>query len=154
MKRDPGLAELSREHLPALILAYRLRHGRSSNPAEPWPEDPLAQRSETLVMVHGELARHFAAEEQFLIPLQLADPMPAQRVLAEHAQFWQLVSQIEAVSSEAAETLPPLLCALGELLEAHIRFEERVWFEQLQRELAPSVLADLGRQIEVFLAQA
>lgn len=151
MKRDPSLAELSRGHLPALILAYRLRHGRSSNPAEFWPSNPVEQRQQLLGFVRAELEQHFAAEERFLIPLktQLSDAGPSERVLAEHQQFWSLLSQIE---TSAPADLPPLLRQLGELLEAHIRYEERVWFEQLQTELAPELLVQLGPQIEAFLA--
>lgn len=151
MKRDASLAELSREHLPALTLAYRLRHGRSSNPAEFWPTDPAARRQQVLAFVRSELRRHFAAEEQVLIPLaaELADAAPSARVLAEHRQFWERLAAIEAAAPEA---LPPLLIALGELLEAHIRFEERVWFEQLQRELAPERLAAIGQALEAFSA--
>ncbi|HEY9839078.1 MAG: hemerythrin domain-containing protein [Candidatus Sericytochromatia bacterium] len=150
MKRDPALAELSREHLPALMLAYCLRHGRSSNPQYPWPEQPEQQRERVLAFVRPELARHFEAEECFLLPLKdrLADPGPSERVRAEHVRFWQLLAQIEAAH---AAGLPLLLMALGELLEAHIRFEERVWFEQLQQELPPELLAELGQQLEAFL---
>jgi iron-sulfur cluster repair protein YtfE (RIC family) len=150
MKRDPALITLSREHLPALILAYRLRHGRSSNPAHPWPTDPVAQRSQALVFIHGDLARHFAAEEEVLFPLkgQLSDPGPSDRVWAEHQQFWQQVHQIEDALPEA---LPPLLKALGELLDAHVRFEERVWFEQLQRELPPEQLDSVMAKLEQHL---
>lgn len=150
MKRDPALITLSREHLPALILAYRLRHGRSSNPAHPWPTDPIEQRSQALVFIHGDLARHFAAEEAVLLPLkgQLQDPGPSERVWAEHQQFWQQVRQIEIA---APENLPSLLKKLGELLDAHVRFEERVWFEQLQNELPAeqlhTVMAELEKQL-------
>jgi hypothetical protein len=153
MKRDPALAALSREHLPALILAYRLRHGRSSNPAEPWPAEPEAQRLAALAQIRGEIASHFAAEEQVLIPLRarLQDPGPSERVLAEHRAFWALVALVE---SAAPPALPPLLRELGELLEAHIRFEERVWFEQLQQELDPDVLAAAGAALAVFSAIA
>lgn len=151
MQRNPALIALSREHLPALILAYRLRHGRSSNPAHPWPTEPSAQRSAALAFIHGDLARHFAAEEAVLLPLKehLSDPGPSERVWAEHQAFWQQVQAIEGADPEA---LPPLLQALGELLEAHVRFEERVWFEQLQSELPPSQLAVVMADLEVHLS--
>ncbi|MGV3525046.1 MAG: hemerythrin domain-containing protein [Candidatus Sericytochromatia bacterium] len=154
MKRDPSLSELSREHLPALILAYRLRHGRSSNPQQPWPTDPLTQWQQVLPFIRGELARHFLAEERFLVPLQVADPASSARILDEHAAFWQHVDHIEARLREphAVSELPLMLKALGELLEAHIRFEERVWFEQIQQALPPEQRVKLGAQIAAFLA--
>jgi iron-sulfur cluster repair protein YtfE (RIC family) len=150
MQRNPALIPLSREHLPALILAYRLRHGRSSNPAHPWPSEPTAQRSAALTFIHGDLARHFAAEEAVLLPLKvyLSDPGPSDRVWAEHQAFWR---QVQAIEQADPEALPPLLQALGELLEAHVRFEERVWFEQLQSELTPvqlqTVMVALAEQL-------
>lgn len=152
MKRSESLADLSREHLPALILAYRLRHGRSSNPSEPWPSDPHVQRQALLDFVATDLRRHFAAEEHFLLPLEstLQDPAPSARVRAEHQQFWDLLTQVEqAVPAD----LSPLFQQLGVLLEAHIRFEERVWYEQLQAELPPEQLAQLGHQIALFLRE-
>lgn len=151
MKRDPGLADLSREHLPALTLAYRLKHGRSSNPADPWPTEPGSQWQRARAFIETSLKRHFEAEEKLLIPLglQLADPRPSQRVLAEHRAFWE---QVAAIEQAEAATLPRRLQALGEGLEAHIRFEERVWFAQLQAGLSPEQLQTLGARIAAFEA--
>lgn len=156
MKRDPGLSELSRDHLPALILAYRLRHGRSSNPQQPWPTEPLAQWHQALPFIRGELRRHFLAEERFLVPVRLEDRASSGRILAEHAEFWRQVERIEALAADQstdATALPPLLQGLGELLEAHIRFEERTWFGQLQQALTVGELTLLGERIEAFLAE-
>jgi tellurite resistance-related uncharacterized protein len=121
MKRATGLVSLSRDHHRALVLARALRR-----PDAPAPAD-----------VVEELEPHFAVEEAELVPRAIerggALAELGARLLAEHAAL-------------RAETDP---ARLGDLLEAHVRFEERELFPALERELGAELLARLAGALRV-----
>lgn len=154
MKRDPALQPLSREHLSALMLVYCIKHGRSSNPRYPWPDDPREQAQRVQQSWEQELRWHFEAEERFFFgPLlaPLSAPLQAltRRLEADHRA---IEAQIKALVQLSDADLPQALSSLGTLLEAHVRCEERDYFEQLQQEVAPEQLAEAGEALEAFYA--
>lgn len=155
MKRNPALQPLSREHQTALMLVYRLKHGRSSNPRYPWPTLPRAQAQKIAQLWQQELSWHFEAEERFLfepfLPL-LSAPLQAitHRLLADHQA---LRLQIQTLTELSEADLPQALQALGNVLEAHVHCEEREYFTGLQAEIPPQRLFEAGLQLESFYAQ-
>ncbi|PIQ23184.1 hypothetical protein COW36_19210 [bacterium (Candidatus Blackallbacteria) CG17_big_fil_post_rev_8_21_14_2_50_48_46] len=155
MKRSEELAPLSREHLTALILVYCLKHGRSSNPRYPWPEDPLRQGAKALQMWQDELHWHFEAEEQFLFAPFEAQLSPelqriSQELLNEHTQIRKLI--LGLANQSETETVRALM-QLGILLEAHIKKEEKVYFAGLESELPEAARVQAGQAILDFYAQ-
>lgn len=155
MKRDPNLAPLSREHLGALMLVYRLKHGRSSNPSHPWPSDLNEQVKKIQRMWQDELRWHFAAEERFLFaPLRTSlSPETQQlgeRLLRDHRD---LEAQIQALSELQGTPLQQALKGLGQRLEAHVRCEENEYFPALQTQLSSKQLQQAGTQILAFYAE-
>ena len=122
MKRSSGLRALSSEHHTALTLARRAAlAAESDNVTNAWSD--VEHSFET------ELEIHFRQEERLLLPA-LADAgetVLVQRTLAEHAQLRALVYG----QARDAETLR----SFAELLQAHVRFEERELFEIAQARL-------------------
>lgn len=117
MRRDERLIELSREHHAALTLARRLRLAHGSSEA-------LAAAGESVRSLHAELEQHFDEEEVRLLPiLRACAPELASQLMHEHVELRALLER----SDEAAA-----LERLGTLLEAHVRFEERVMFPRLE----------------------
>ena len=117
MSRHPALVPLSHDHHHALVHARRLRRGDSEGFAEFFAHD---------------LARHFRQEEEIVFPLLAEvgnEPPELARALLEHAR-------IRALARRPAEEL-------GRLLEAHVRLEERVLFETIQRVVPDERLAEL-----------
>lgn len=123
MPRTGALLSLSREHHTSLVLARAARKAADAN-------DNIAC-SEVLKRIeahwHTVLATHFAQEEQ-LIRLA-ADALDSEfivRILAEHAELHTLAC--------GPCLLEPVvrLRQFGDLLAAHVRYEERVIFPQLQ----------------------
>lgn len=149
MKRHPALQELSRDHLRALVLAYALRHGRFSNPRFVWPESPQRQRELVLAVYQAELKGHFALEEEYLLDL-LPESAESQQIVRDHQAIYLLMDEIQAAKETA---LPPLLLTLGNILEQHVRFEERFWFERLQAEDVCFALADWADEMAAFHAE-
>lgn len=116
MKRDPRLHRLSSEHHHTLVLVRNLRKG-----IEP---------REVARIFEEQLAPHFALEERVLLPALVAAGRAdlAARTLDEHAD-------IRVARSEPQR--------LADLLEAHVRFEERELFPACE-DLIPDALDRLA----------
>ena len=92
-----------------------------------------------------ELAEHFDHEERFVFPLATTPELSTMidRARDEHRRIRALVDRIrDGVDASANARL------LGELLHAHIRFEERELFERMQAEVDGEMLAAAGRVME------
>lgn len=120
MKRSPALLELSREHHTALSLAARIARA-----ADPAAEADLMARVQ--IVFRDELAPHFVAEEEGLLPAMAAAGERAlvERTLGEHRLMQQMVDRIAAGDRDS-------LKAFGQQLTAHVRFEERELFMAAQ----------------------
>jgi iron-sulfur cluster repair protein YtfE (RIC family) len=141
MKRHPGLAELSREHHHELSLARGLQRA-----AKAPTEQRLAFATEYVEQFFGPTADHFRREEEIVFPLYTrhAGMTPiVERILREHMELnglaRELRAQVAAGDAEAAT-----LEALGVLLHDHVRLEERVLFEDIQRAVPSAELDALA----------
>jgi hemerythrin-like domain-containing protein len=89
--------------------------------------------------------RHFAIEEELLLPSLPADnphwAEAVRQIREDHDAIRGAADMPRALSISEAR-------ALGDRLNDHVRFEERVAFEILERSLDPQELARLGRAIE------
>jgi hypothetical protein len=128
VKRHPALVPLSHDHHHGLVQAKRLRAGVHAGDAR------TAARS-FLRFFAQETVEHFREEEELLFPL-LADleeaREPLVRVLLEHQRLHALAGRL-AAQVEAGAPAAELMAELGELLEAHIRYEERQLFPLIER---------------------
>jgi hemerythrin-like domain-containing protein len=138
MKRDPALQPLSRDHHQALFVAQRLRRTEDVEPA--------AEQFLSFWREHGRL--HFQIEEEILFPAW-ADGSPGYdeamvlRALADHHAV-----RLEARRIASGRATVDDLRALGQRLNAHVRFEEREMFPEIERSLQARELADLAAEIE------
>ncbi len=133
IRRDPRLAGLSSDHHHALVLVMRAQRAVASRDA-----DAEATWRDIVCAFPRELAPHFEIEERLLIPaLRRAGEIDtADRTAREHEALRALLSDGRDVRAR--------LRAFGELLEAHVRFEEREVFETAQRVLDPATLDAIG----------
>ena len=123
MPRTGALLSLSREHHSSLVLARAIRQAAESGDSATLPV--MMKRIEE----HWRtvLCEHFAREEQLLrLAADTVDAEYVDRILAEHAELRGLAC------GPCELDLPARLCRFGELLAAHVRYEERVLFPQLQ----------------------
>jgi len=144
-KRDPALVELSRDHHQALAQALWLkRAGR---------EDRKAVTDAFLEFFDHHGRRHFAIEEELLLPAMArhcnATDEAIVRVLTDHVEIRRRAADLERSNDVPAATLNEL----GELLEAHVRFEERVLFDRIQELFSSDELALLGGAIQAAEAE-
>lgn len=135
MKRSPQLLQLSREHHTALVLAKRAQRLGKGQPA--------AVRlfvSELGEVFTSKLEPHFQVEEIALLSA-LREVGPAgkvtrmvERALVEHGALRELARRID--DGDFAS-----LTDFGDLLEAHVRFEERELFDLAESLLSAEALA-------------
>lgn len=156
IRRHPSLAPLSRDHHLALQLARALISGGSSHLRAELPRDPTALVAHVRKVFTDEIEAHFQVEESQVLAA-VAGRSPAldavcAEVRAEHDAMRALVTDLARPELTAAET-DERLDRLGELLEAHVRKEERTLYEGVQEVLSERELVELGatvtRHIEV-----
>ena len=125
MKRHAALVPLSHDHHHALVQARRLRaHGS-------------AAATEFLRFFATETTRHFREEEELVFPLLYGDePESLREILLQHHRLRALAHRLRSGEDVTGE--------LADLLDAHIRLEERELFELLQRTASDEQLLRLG----------
>lgn len=134
MKRVPELRDLSDDHHTGLVLARRCRQAARPGAAV----QPEALWRELREAFAGHLEPHFQIEERHLLPglEAIGEASLAARIRDEHAALRALR---DAPAPDRAG-----LARFGELLEAHIRFEEREVFEATQDRLPAPTLAAIA----------
>jgi hemerythrin-like domain-containing protein len=141
VKRHASLIPLSRDHHQALHRALKLKRADEASAAD-------ALR-DVVEFFDGHGALHFRVEEEVLFPLYVrdggADPTDEAivRPLTDHV--W-IRARIAALREASAPTVTELH-ELGERLDDHIRYEERVLFPAIQEALTAEQLAELGRAV-------
>jgi hemerythrin-like domain-containing protein len=157
-RRHPILIPLSHEHREALGLAFRLHH-----PAPPGPVTAMTPAStadsrarEVLAFVDDRLARHFRAEEEALFPFLRArlagDPgrlALLDQLTAEHRQLEARRDGVATADGDGA--LAVALTAFADLLEAHVRLEERELFEHFPESIPPAEAEGVRARIRTLL---
>jgi hemerythrin-like domain-containing protein len=131
MKRIPELRDLSDDHHHGLVLAQKAKQAAARADlraaAEMWVEVEM--------QFAAELAPHFQIEETLIAPHleDAGESAMTRRLYDEHRALR------ECVQPGSGRT-PADLGRFGDLLESHIRFEERELFEVAQRRLSPEAL--------------
>lgn len=150
MKRSRELRPLSSEHHQALLVAFQLKKGLAGHSESAGaPKDlpgllSLARRFEERV-----LSAHARAEEELLGRFLTVRDM--RRLEGEHAELTRL---IEAAKASAPSEQRALLAAFAELLERHIRWEERELFAYAEDHVDEATLATIGGELEKRLVLA
>ena len=141
MERSPELAPLSRDHHVALEVALRLRR------AEPDTIAAAVERFGEYWRAAGE--RHFQIEEAVLLPaLPGDDPEWAEATARIEREHDDIRERAETILAAAAGAPTEGARELGELLSAHVRYEERHLFVLLEQRLSSAELTAVGRAVE------
>lgn len=122
IKRHKALKPLSREHHHGLLLCWKIRKGLKLNIE---PERIKAYSS----WFKNYLLSHFDAEENYIFPILGNEHPKVQHALAEHQRLKFLFDQDEEPTK--------VLKQIAEELEAHIKFEERILFNEIQKITSP-----------------
>jgi hemerythrin-like domain-containing protein len=135
MKRHPALIPLSRDHHDGLVQAVRLRRAAADGDASA----RLAAAREFVEFFRNDERLHLRDEEEELFPLLLrhvqSEPAPLREARVQHLQLEGFARTLD-VAVTAGSLDRETLDAVGELLDAHVRLEERQLFPLIE-ELVP-----------------
>jgi len=135
VKRSEALQSLSRDHHQTLVVAQQLRRARNAGEATATFLDFWRKCGQ----------RHFRIEEEVLLPqwalLGTVDEAAAAR-LARDLEIRSAAMAIEADVPDLEQ-----LRTLGAQLAVHVRFEERVLFERIEKDLDADHLERLARVV-------
>ena len=143
-RRSRELSPLSSEHHQALLIAFQLKKGLAGHSESAGaPKDlpgllALARRFQDTVFV-----AHTKAEEELLgRPLAAGD---MKRLQFEHAEMLRL---LETARTSRPADVRQALSTFADLLERHVRWEERELFPACEDALGDDVLAGIGHELE------
>lgn len=141
-KRHEALIPLTHDHHHALVQARALIGAAETESAE------RTRVAELFIHFYKrDTLRHFHEEEEILFPrlLEYVESAPPEliRILVEHVQIHGLVSRVEE-SLAGGEPDGALLKSLGELLRAHVRFEEGQLFPLIESVVPEADLKRIG----------
>ena len=144
MKRNPALYTLSHDHHQGLILAQQLKKGAPQYKGMP---STLEDKKEyTLSFYKTELVKHFQDEEEILFPAVKNKNDELDRkiaeIISEHRKMESLIKDLEET-----DQLQNVLDELGQLLEKHIRKEERELFVEIENVLTEEELQVISEEI-------
>lgn len=138
MQRHSSLLPLSHEHKRLLFVCRYLK--KDAAPYEGFPLETQA-RFEYIVKVFQELMVPHIQKEEYLFEKCVGKNVAIDAMIKELQEEHLVISRMYSTLTDSTD-LDAAMDALARSLEAHIRKEEREFFELLQREL-PQLLDTL-----------
>lgn len=136
VKRNPHIVKLSQDHHASLMFCWKIRQGAKYHAA--------TERMVKYVQYFWEhhFSEHFKEEEEFLFaPLKDAAVLKA---IEDHQKIKTKVDKIIISGNEDQQTN---LLKLADLVDQHVRYEERILFPHLEKKLSEEQLQIIGSQI-------
>ncbi len=139
MKRHHSIQPLSRQHHNGLLAVLLLRKGIAGK------ADMAVMQKFVLQIWEDELKEHFREEEVVLMPpvYDKIDGDLFQRMKNEHSRLQSMIEQLQSPDLSFE-----LFQQFADLLEAHIRFEERILFPAIEEALNPEIEALLTNHLQ------
>src|ERR1043166_4335747 len=136
IKRGIELAPLSREHHEGLLFVWKIRQGLKN--------ETDIERIKKYIFWHWQnhIKPHFYQEEKILLPFLSKDDPMAIRLKNEHENIREFILNLDAEADKNTVSM------LADLINDHIRFEERQVFNHLENTLTPAQLTSIFQQIE------
>jgi hemerythrin-like domain-containing protein len=136
IKRSEQLQPLSREHHDGLLFVWKLKQGLENRAS-------LEKLKEfTGWYWRHHIKPHFFQEEKILIPFMPAGHPMAVQLKKEHDYIRELILNIDREPDRHD------LIRLSNLIESHIRFEERELFQFLEEHLSKNQLEEIFVKLE------
>ncbi len=113
-----------------------------------WPSEPVQQAAMLVAFFERHLRQHFRIEEEIVFPAACSAGGEAEnlvsQLLDEHREMVDLVERLAANPQVAAAEL----AVFGQLLNDHIRLEDRQLFPLMETRMPAEALLDLQEQVE------
>ena len=137
LNRSEHIKRLSREHHFSLLFCWKIRQGLKTNVA--------VERIRKYVQYFWQqhLQPHFKEEEKILFaPIK---DRQVERAMNEHKFIRQ---QIEDLPNYPEKKERKTLEKIADLVDEHVRYEERELFPHLERKLSEEQLENIGKLIQ------
>jgi iron-sulfur cluster repair protein YtfE (RIC family) len=145
--RHPSLIPLSQDHHYGLALALRCRK-QALGQIKPIGAEGLRERVKELSAFYAtHLVAHFRAEEEILFPLLRSVAPESNRIIDELVRDHEQIREA-ATRLENGIGLAKLIFDLGDLLERHIRKEERQLFPLFEQRVKTAEAEALGEELK------
>lgn len=119
IKRDKAIQPFSREHHHNLLLCWKIRTGISKGVAA------SRMKKYTDWFFKKQVLPHFKLEEKYLFPVLGEEHKLVKKALAEHRRLTRLFKDKKSIEKS--------LSLIEEELDAHVRFEERILFVEIEK---------------------
>ena len=119
IKRTETLKSFSREHHHGLLLCWKIRTGIKKN------IEAARIKKYADWFYRSHLLPHFQMEERFVFTILGKENELVKKAIAEHRRISQLFDDTTEMSKN--------LSLIADELESHIRFEERILFNEIQK---------------------
>lgn len=149
-RRHDSLVPLSRQHHYGLMLCLGIHKGLLQHKDDTvWLQ---AKAQDVREFFQLDLVSHFALEEEVLFPVMERMPEAEElikRLLQEHREIEKLVQELVQSSLLATN-----LRRLADLLEEHIRQEERLLFPLFQRHVSAEIVTKVEQAVAARIGTA
>jgi hemerythrin-like domain-containing protein len=135
IKRNENIVKLSKDHHASLLFCWKLRQGIKYHVAI----GRLIKYVQYFWAHH--FSAHFKEEEEFLFK-PLKDEV-VQKAIDDHEKIKTFIDQV--TFSETGKD--DVLLELVELVDQHVRYEERILFPHLEKKLSDAQLETIGKRI-------
>ncbi len=136
IKRNENIVKLSKDHHASLLFCWKIRQGIKQHAA--------AERIIKYVQYFWEhhFSSHFNEEEEFLF-----SSFKDEKVLKAIDDHQKIKTFIKGINSHVAENQEDVFLTLANLVDDHVRYEERILFPHLGNKLSEEQLIKIGHQI-------
>ncbi|KAA9038023.1 hemerythrin domain-containing protein [Ginsengibacter hankyongi] len=136
IKRSEHMLKLSKEHHSGLLFCWKIRQGLKRGVTT----ERIIKYTQYFWSHH--LDEHFREEETILFS-PLKDEL-VQRAIEHHKQIKHTLGALQGSSADDAKQK---LAQLANLVDDHIRYEERKLFPHLEKTLSDEQLNKIGQQL-------
>lgn len=137
IKRSEHIRKLSRDHHFSLLFCWKIRKGLKTEVA------PERIRLYVEYFWEHHLQPHFREEERILFaPF---DDRQIQRAVKEHKQIQEVIEDLGGYSKLNEKKL---LTEIADMVDEHVRYEERELFPYLEQKLNKEQLETIGRELQ------
>ena len=136
IKRHEAIRPYSREHHHGLLLCWKIREGLKQNVAV----DRIKKYADFLW--ETQIEPHFKAEEKYMFPILGDAHKMIQKAKKEHIRLAELFND----NTNVLESLKAIQTELDE----HIRFEERILFNKIQKVATEKELEIIDQHHEIL----
>jgi hemerythrin-like domain-containing protein len=136
IKRNENIVKLSRDHHASLLFCWKLRQGIKYHSS--------IERMVKYVQYfwNQHFTPHFKEEEEFLFA-----PVKDKTVNKAIEDHIHIKASVDEIINPGSENKQEKLSALADMVDEHVRYEERILFPHLEKKLTEEQLENIGNKI-------